>query len=122
MERLTATLAARVRPNRVAPPARVEGLAEDERRRTSGWGSKHYHGHRERLRQRFLRRQRALADYELLELLLFFSIYRRDTKPIAKDLIEASAAFAACWLPSRRAMPNASARAARRARIAANPR
>ena len=31
---------------------------------------------------------RPLADYELLELLLFFSIYRRDTKPIAKAMIE----------------------------------
>ena len=54
-----------------------------------GWGTKHYHGHRERLRQRFTDASpEALADYELLELLLFFSVYRRDTKPIAKDLIE----------------------------------
>jgi len=54
----------------------------------AGWGSKHYHGHRERLRQRFLDvAPDALADYELLELLLFFSVYRRDTKPLAKELI-----------------------------------
>ncbi|WP_084507434.1 JAB domain-containing protein [Geminicoccus roseus] len=57
-----------------------------------GWvfGSKHYHGHRERLRTRFAeaREETALADYELLELLLFFSVYRRDTKPIAKAMIE----------------------------------
>ncbi|WP_191061562.1 JAB domain-containing protein [Geminicoccus harenae] len=54
------------------------------------WGSKHYHGHRERLRGRFAeaRDETALADYELLELLLFFSVHRRDTKPIAKALIE----------------------------------
>lgn len=51
-------------------------------------GSRHYHGHRERLRRRFLEAgERSLADYELLELLLFFSVYRRDTKPIAKDML-----------------------------------
>lgn len=49
---------------------------------------KHYHGHRERLRTRFRENPpTALADYELLELILFFSVYRRDTKPIAKDMI-----------------------------------
>ncbi len=49
----------------------------------------HYHGHRERLRQRFRESgDTALADYELLELLLFRLIPRRDTKPIAKALIE----------------------------------
>ena len=45
-------------------------------------------GHRGRLRQRFLQRgPGALADYEMLELLLFQAIPRRDTKPIAKALI-----------------------------------
>ncbi len=49
----------------------------------------HYHGHRARLRQRLLEASpKALADYELLELLLFFSIHRRDTKPIAKAMLE----------------------------------
>ena len=49
---------------------------------------KHYHGHRARLRERFMKATpEAVADYELLELLLFFSIHRRDTKPIAKDMI-----------------------------------
>jgi DNA repair protein RadC len=68
-----------------APP----GLAEAEPAAFQGWGAKHYHGHRERLRQRFLETAApdALADYELLELLLFFSVYRRDTKPIAKHLL-----------------------------------
>lgn len=48
----------------------------------------HYHGHRDRLRQRFRESgDRALADYELLELLLFRLIPRRDTKPIAKALL-----------------------------------
>lgn len=49
----------------------------------------HYHGHRERLRNRFREHgETALADYELLELLLFRLIPRRDTKPIAKALLE----------------------------------
>jgi DNA repair protein RadC len=49
----------------------------------------HYHGHRERLRNRFRDGgDTALADYEVLELLLFRLIPRRDTKPIAKALID----------------------------------
>jgi DNA repair protein RadC len=48
----------------------------------------HYHGHRERLRDRYRDGgDAALADYEILELLLFRSIPRRDTKPIAKALL-----------------------------------
>lgn len=45
-------------------------------------------GHRERLRERFLSGGiSALADYELLELLLTYSIPRRDVKPLAKALL-----------------------------------
>ena len=45
-------------------------------------------GHRERLRDRFLKGGAgALAEYEVLELLLFQAVARRDTKPIAKALI-----------------------------------
>ncbi|WP_448952771.1 JAB domain-containing protein [Labrys neptuniae] len=47
----------------------------------------HYHGHRDRLRERFVVAQGKLPDYELLELLLFRSIPRRDVKPLAKALI-----------------------------------
>lgn len=47
----------------------------------------HYTGHRDRLRERFLASPDALPDYELLELLLFMAIPRRDVKPIAKVLI-----------------------------------
>jgi DNA repair protein RadC len=48
----------------------------------------HYHGHRDRLRQRFLQGgPDALPDYELLELLLFLGIPRKDVKPLAKALI-----------------------------------
>ncbi|WP_274629540.1 RadC family protein [Arvimicrobium flavum] len=48
----------------------------------------HYAGHRERLRERFAQTGAdALADYELLELLLFRSVPRADTKPAAKALL-----------------------------------
>lgn len=49
----------------------------------------HYWGHRQRLRDRFLAGEdSALADYELVELMLFFSIPKIDTKPLAKQLLE----------------------------------
>jgi DNA repair protein RadC len=44
-------------------------------------------GHRDRLRDRFELGPDALPDYELLELMLFRMMPRRDTKPIAKALI-----------------------------------
>jgi DNA repair protein RadC len=49
----------------------------------------HHAGHRDRLRQRFREAgPAALADYELLELLLFRSIPRADTKARAKALLK----------------------------------
>ncbi len=49
----------------------------------------HYLEHRKRLRERF---QKAgadgMQDYELLELLLTYSVPRKDLKPVAKDLIK----------------------------------
>jgi len=55
----------------------------------------HYHGHRDRLRERFAEKGvEALADYELLELYLFRSIPRRDIKPLAKTLIAQFGSFA----------------------------
>jgi DNA repair protein RadC len=57
--------------------------------------AEHYHGHRERLRNRFREAGvEALADYELLELLLFRAIPRRDVKPLAKALIARFGSFA----------------------------
>ncbi|MCP4071904.1 MAG: JAB domain-containing protein [Hyphomicrobiales bacterium] len=48
----------------------------------------HYHGHRDRLRAKFRSKgAESLAEYEILELLLFRSIPRRDTKPLAKQLL-----------------------------------
>jgi DNA repair protein RadC len=55
----------------------------------------HYHGHRDRLRARFAEAGGdALPDYELLELVLFRSLPRRDVKPIAKELIRRFGTFA----------------------------
>jgi DNA repair protein RadC len=55
----------------------------------------HYAGHRERLRARFMRAGgEALADYEMLELVLFRAIPRRDCKPLAKELIARFGSFA----------------------------
>lgn len=55
----------------------------------------HYHGHRRRLRDRFMDAgEAALADYEMLELLLFRAIARRDVKPLAKALITRFGSFA----------------------------
>ncbi len=54
----------------------------------------HYLGHRERLRERFVEAPEALPDYELLELLLATAIPRRDTKPVAKALIQRFGSFA----------------------------
>jgi DNA repair protein RadC len=55
----------------------------------------HFHGHRDRLRDKFTEAGAgALADYELLEILLFRSLPRRDTKPVAKALIERFGSFA----------------------------
>ena len=53
-------------------------------------------GHRHRLRERFAADDgAAMPDYELLELLLFQVVPRRDTKPLAKRLIDRFGSLAA---------------------------
>lgn len=55
----------------------------------------HHAGHRDRLRQRFLKTGgEGMPDYEILELLLFTAIPRRDVKPLAKKLIDHFGGFA----------------------------
>jgi hypothetical protein len=74
----------------------------------------HYHGHRERLRERFRAvGPDALSDYELLEAVLFRALPRRDVKPLAKTLIATFGSFAAS--PHRR-------RGSPRSRVWARPR
>jgi DNA repair protein RadC len=51
-------------------------------------------GHRDRLRQRFMKSgANSLPDYELLELALFPALPRRDTKPLAKALLKRFGSF-----------------------------
>jgi DNA repair protein RadC len=51
-------------------------------------GKPPYLGHRERLRRRFREAGAdALPDYELLEMILFRAVPRRDTKPLAKAIL-----------------------------------
>ena len=49
----------------------------------------HYSGHRDRLRQRFLKSGAdGFQDYELLEMILFSAVPRRDVKPLVKQLLK----------------------------------
>ena len=58
-------------------------MAEEEKTKNNA------KGHRERVRKRFLENGfNGLEDYEILELLLFYVIPRKDTKAIAKELIK----------------------------------
>lgn len=68
-------------------PARRGAAMRGGRRRSTG--TEHYLKHRQRLRQRFLSSGGdGVADYEMIELLLFRAIPRRDVKPLAKALLE----------------------------------
>ncbi len=90
------------------PPARDASLFGGlERSQKEGSGEKskksvHQHGHRKRLRDRFLADPAALPDYELLELLLFMAQPRVDTKPLAKRLIERFGSLAGALTADRR--------------------
>jgi DNA repair protein RadC len=54
----------------------------------------HFHGHRARLRERLLAAgPDALADYELLEMVLLGAHARRDMKPLAKALLTKFGSF-----------------------------
>lgn len=66
-------------------------MAKEKQQKTA---DQHYKGHRDRLRQRFINGgAEALQDYEMLELIMFRAIPRRDVKPMAKDLIKILATF-----------------------------
>ncbi len=55
----------------------------------------HHIGHRQRLRDRFLKAGgEGIADYELLELILFRALPRRDVKALAKLLLKRFGSFA----------------------------
>jgi DNA repair protein RadC len=72
-------------PSKDSDPPKPAGFSE----------APHYHGHRERLRERFRDvGADALSDYELLEMVLFRALPRRDVKPLAKILIGKFGSFA----------------------------
>ena len=49
----------------------------------------HYLGHRKRIRGRFMKHGiESLQDYEVVELLLTFSIPQKDVKPIANEFFK----------------------------------
>jgi DNA repair protein RadC len=65
----------------------------------------HYTGHRKRLRERFLSHgPEALADYELLEMILFPAKPVGDVKPMAKALLASLGSFAQVLLADRTAL------------------
>ena len=73
-------------PKRPRKPLRVADGSDDK---------PHYHGHRERLRQRLIAAGADnLPDYELVEVILFASNPRGDVKPLAKDLLDRFGGFA----------------------------
>jgi DNA repair protein RadC len=83
LQKLTGTASLRPMPRKTSNP--TDESADEP----------HYHGHRERLRERFFGAgPDALSDYELLELALFAAIPRRDTKPLAKALLKTFGSFA----------------------------
>ena len=77
----------------------------------------HHADHRQRLRERFLSGDaERFSDYELLELLLFFSIERVDVKPLAKALLAEFGSLGAYWRPNRPACAASSGSTTGRAR------
>lgn len=69
-------------------PESAKRAREDDVPRGLSEAAPHFHGHRQRLRDRFMEAgEAALADYEMMELLLFRAIARRDVKPLAKALV-----------------------------------
>lgn len=85
------TQAARLKKSKTAPAKQEKAEAKDKNTgktpSTAKQDQPHYIGHRQRLRERFAKSEAGIADYELLELLLFRSIARGDVKGTAKALI-----------------------------------
>ena len=48
----------------------------------------HFIGHRRRLKKKFIESPTTVGDYELIEIILFSSFPRKDTKPLAKLLLK----------------------------------
>jgi len=84
----------RASTSRLTPEA-PDALADIGRLFAPAAAPAHQLGHRERLRERFMTGgAAAMPDYELLELVLFAAVQRRDMKPLAKSLIAHFGSFA----------------------------
>jgi DNA repair protein RadC len=81
---------------KAAPPKAIPAARTEARDVARAFESEpHYVEHRQRLRTRFLEGGAdAMPDYELMELVLFAAIPRRDVKPLAKELIAHFGGFA----------------------------
>lgn len=67
----------------------IESLNLDEQEIIETSKIPHYLGHRKRVKEKFLSSNPSgFTDYELMELLLFQAIPRKDVKPLAKELIK----------------------------------
>ncbi|MDE8344701.1 MAG: DNA repair protein RadC [Acidocella sp.] len=76
-----------------ADVSRIDSLTPDIRPAKIATGTD---GHRARLRARFLQGgPAAVAEHELIEMVLFLAVPRRDTKPIARALLARFGSFAA---------------------------
>ncbi len=77
------------------PPRSAREAPRHAREEEAPFPSTGPHGHRHRMRMKLLERgPDALADYELLEMLLFFAFRTGDTKPLAKSVINRYGSFA----------------------------
>jgi DNA repair protein RadC len=88
-------LEARVIPADTISNGKSESAGATDRAGDVSASAPSYHGHRQRLKDRFRSAgPDALADYELIEVILFRAYPRRDTKPLAKKLIARFGSFA----------------------------
>ncbi|MBV9990095.1 MAG: DNA repair protein RadC [Alphaproteobacteria bacterium] len=79
----------------MASKTKTRGVRDAAQPFIDGEAEPHYLGHRDRLRERFLAGgAETLPDYELMELVLFAAIPRRDVKPLAKALLARFGGFA----------------------------
>ena len=81
--------------HRASPAPRLPGLLPGGAAEDAAEDSPGHLGHRARMRQRLLvAGPEAVLDHELLEMVLFLALPRRDTKPIARALLARFGSFA----------------------------
>lgn len=90
-------------PGRAVKTAPIDIQAQDVAPGSPPFASTGPHGHRARMREKVITRGTdALADYELLEMLLFLAFKQGDTKPTAKAVINRFGSFAKVLSASER--------------------